>query len=93
MAERLGQVIYWISCGIAAVGVIGAVFWIINGALYEGDEVAFTIAAIFSVFGVVSYLIGRAVLEGRFLRKRFGDVALWLSDLVDRYRFRDEKKQ
>jgi len=93
MPERLGQVIYWISCSIAAVGVIGAVFWLINGALYEGDEVAFTIAAIFGMSGVVSYLIGRTVLEGALLRQRFRDVALWLSDLVDRYRFRDEKKQ
>jgi len=101
MAERLGQVIYWMFCGIAAAGAIGAVFWLINGVLYEGDEVAFTIAAVFSVSAVVSYFMGRAVSQGGLLRQRFRGVALWFNDLVERLvrwlwiagGFRNEKKQ
>ena len=84
MIERLAQLVYWVSCAFAAVGVIGALFWLINGVLYGGDEMAFIIAAMFGLSAVLSYAVSLSVLDGGLMRNSIRSLGLWLSELVQR---------
>jgi hypothetical protein len=60
MAARIGNVIYWFGCIIAAFFVLAGVAEYIAEGSSRGGEGVF-ILVVFLVFGFVSWLIGRAL--------------------------------
>jgi hypothetical protein len=60
MAARIGNVIYWLGCIIAALFVLaGVAEYIAEGSSRGGEGVL--ILVVFLVLGFVSWLIGRAL--------------------------------
>lgn len=57
MATRLGQVIYWIGCGVAAISAAMVAF-----VLLAGNQNYINGVVLFSIVGGLSWLVGRASL-------------------------------
>lgn len=58
MIERIGNVLYWFACGVAALFAVGALFGYANHASSD----SFAIGIILTIAAVLTWLAGRAAL-------------------------------
>lgn len=58
MAARLGNVVYWLGCGLASLSLLAAVLMVV--ITLQGPILRLAEAALLTVIGIVCWLVGRA---------------------------------